>query len=235
LVSRRHIIISGTGRAGTTFLVQLLTALGVDTGFSDLTSAVFPACHAGMEWDLRQPDAPYVVKSPWLCDYLDEALDAGGMVIEHALVPIRDLFSAAESRRVVTARNAPADVPKKTGIPGGLWHTDTPEEQEQVLTRQLYKLMHTLARRDIPLTLLDFPRMVHDADYLYGKVACALNGVSSEKFREVFEQVAQPQLVHDFVPSKSRRADLVETDVELPVSRGAENDSRCPALDGAVL
>lgn len=30
---KHHIIISGTGRAGTTFLVQLLTELELDTGF----------------------------------------------------------------------------------------------------------------------------------------------------------------------------------------------------------
>jgi hypothetical protein len=195
-LSRRHIIISGTGRSGTTFLVQLLTALGLDTGFSDLTSAVYPNCHAGMESDLRQPDAPYIIKNPWLCDYLDEALDAGGIVIEHALVPIRDLFSAAESRPAVTARTNPADFPM--GIPGGLWHTDTPEEQEQILTWQLYKLMHTLAKREIPLTLLEFPRMIRDAEYLYPRVACVLNGMSFERFSEAFELVAQPQVVHDF-------------------------------------
>src|SRR6516164_482379 len=30
---RHHTIISGTGRAGTTFLVKLLTNLGLDTGY----------------------------------------------------------------------------------------------------------------------------------------------------------------------------------------------------------
>jgi hypothetical protein len=33
IMMKRHILISGTGRAGTTFLVQLFTALGFDTGF----------------------------------------------------------------------------------------------------------------------------------------------------------------------------------------------------------
>lgn len=37
VMGKRHIIISGTGRAGATFLVQLFTALGIDTGFTDLT------------------------------------------------------------------------------------------------------------------------------------------------------------------------------------------------------
>ncbi|MGO8710482.1 MAG: hypothetical protein ACLQUZ_00180 [Rhizomicrobium sp.] len=37
-MSRHHVIISGTGRAGTTFLVQLLTALKLDTGYYNPTS-----------------------------------------------------------------------------------------------------------------------------------------------------------------------------------------------------
>src|SRR5258706_14981308 len=75
-MTRHHIIISGTGRAGTTFLIQLLTELGLDTGFPkgltlDLNS------RAGMELDIRDPHAPYVIKSPWLCDYLDDVLKEG--------------------------------------------------------------------------------------------------------------------------------------------------------------
>jgi hypothetical protein len=207
-MSRRHIIISGTGRSGTTFLVQLFTAIGLDTGFSDLESNVFENCHAGMEWDLRHPQAPYVVKSPWLCDYLDEALAGGGIVIDHALVPVRDLFSAAESRRQVTARSNPGDFPAEHGIPGGLWHTDRPEDQEDVLTHQLYKLMHALAKRDIPLTLLHFPRFVYDADYAYRKIQFALPDVSFEAFKVVFGRVAQPHLVHDFTPPAARTTNV---------------------------
>ena len=71
---KHHVIISGTGRAGTTFLVQLLTALGLDTGFDSPTSGIFENCRAGMEWDLRHPNAPYIIKNPWLCDYLHEIM-----------------------------------------------------------------------------------------------------------------------------------------------------------------
>lgn len=50
-----QVIISGTGRAGTTFLIQLLTCLGFDTGFANVEAAIDPNCNAGMEWDLRHP------------------------------------------------------------------------------------------------------------------------------------------------------------------------------------
>lgn len=161
---RHHIIISGTGRAGTTFLIQLLTVLGLDTGFSDITSEVMKNSNAGMEKDIRAADAPYIIKSPWLCDYLGEVKD---VIIDHAIVPIRDLYSAAESRRDVAKRT---DRALYANVPGGLWHTEKPEEQEKVLAVQLHKLLSVIAERDIPLTLLSFPRLVEDAAYLYEKL-----------------------------------------------------------------
>ena len=147
-MTKHHIIISGTGRAGTTFLVQLFTVLGLDTGFTDTTSAVFQNCNAGMEWDIRHPEAPYIIKSPWLCDYLDDLLQDGNIVIDQVIIPIRDLYAAAESRRDVTLRtdlSLYAD-----DIPGGLWQTEKPEQQEEVLTKKLYQLLYTVAKRNLP-------------------------------------------------------------------------------------
>src|SRR4029077_20569812 len=88
---KHHVIISGTGRAGTAFLVQLLPELGLETGFPDPFSNVFPNCDAGMEWDIRQPDAPYIVKNPRLCDSLDALVQDGGVVIDRAIIPVRNL------------------------------------------------------------------------------------------------------------------------------------------------
>ena len=140
---KHHVVISGTGRAGTTLLVQLLTVLGMDTGFDSPTSQIFPNCNAGMDRDLRKPEAPYIVKDPRLCDYLEEVVRGGGMVIDHAIVPIRDLYAAAESRREVSRKAGPVSHPDQ--VPGGLWLTTTPSEQEAVLSRQVYKLLCAIA------------------------------------------------------------------------------------------
>jgi hypothetical protein len=191
-VTRRHIIITGTGRAGTTLLVQLLTVLGLDTGFSDVTADVDPNCNAGMEWDLRNPNAPYIVKSPWMCDYLDDLLDQGEVTIDHAIIPVRDLYQAAESRREVTRRNAAVDAP------GGLWHTNSPDEQEMILLEQLYKIIHTIAKRDIPLTLLHFPRLINDPEYLFRKLKFLFETIDYSLFVSQFQTVVRPELAHDF-------------------------------------
>jgi hypothetical protein len=192
-MTRRHIIISGTGRAGTTFLVQLLTELGLDTGFSDSSSGIFENCNAGMERDLRDPDAPYIVKSPFLCDYLGELLENASITVEHAIIPIRDLYSAAESRRDVSRRSG-----HDPAANGGLWHTDKPERQEDVLTHQFYKLLHTIAKHDIPMTLLSFPRLAQEPDYLYQKLTFLVGGIAHDAFYSAFRAIARPELIHTF-------------------------------------
>jgi hypothetical protein len=199
---KHHLIITGTGRAATTFLVQLLTELRLDTGFTS-DSGVLPNCDAGLEWDIRHPDAPYVVKSPWLCDHLDEVLAHGHVAIDHAVVPVRDLFAAAESRRDVSRRTDP-DAFAPEAVPGGLWLTDEPDEQESILTHKLYELIVALARHEIPVTLLMFPRLVQDPEYLYRRTRFALGDVGYSGFAEAFRRTSRPELVHDFESGSTR-------------------------------
>jgi hypothetical protein len=192
-MGRHHLIISGPGRAGTTFLVQLLTELGLDTGFAHPVSGIHANCNAGMEWDIRQKDAPYVVKSPALCEYLDDVLETSDVVIDHAIIPVRDLYSAAESRRDVSRRGS-----RRVGLPGGLWLTKNPRSQESVLARQLHQLVHALVKHDVPTIWLHFPRLVKDPDYLYTKLKPVLPAADLESFKRAFEAVSRPELVHDF-------------------------------------
>jgi hypothetical protein len=195
-MTRNHIIISGTGRAGTTFLVQLFTELGMSTGFQNSQEGIIVNCNAGMELDLHQPDSPYIVKSPWLCDYLEELLQSGEVHIYQAIIPIRNLFSAAESRRFVSS-NTPEGV-QPDNVPGGLWHTQNPDEQEKVLSLQLYKLIFTLVKYDIPTTFLFFPKFVHCPKYLYSKLPFLLKHIPYDRFVVVFRKVSRPELVHKF-------------------------------------
>lgn len=202
-MSRHHVIITGTGRAGTTFLIQLMTALGMPTGFKGrYSSDIHPLANAGMEWDIRDHRAPYVVKSPWLCDQLDDVLRGHDIAIDHVLVPVRDLFSAAESRRSVSRAAREHDAP------GGLWDTADPAQQEDILMAKLYKLMYALAKHDIPVTLLHFPRITRDADYLYEKLKPLLSLSQRWNFHDTFDRVVAPELVHDFRLPQRREGEL---------------------------
>jgi len=171
---RRHIIISGTGRAGTTLLVQILTHLGHDTGFSkeECLRDVDPASHAGLEYNLvgkRKKPLPYIVKAPGLSDQIDEAI-AQGVQIDLAIIPVRDLESSVRSRIRVSALAAKLGKdPFKAA--GGLWKTDNPQGQEIILLRQQFILLQSLIAHDIPILFLAFPRFAKDLDYFYRKMA----------------------------------------------------------------
>jgi hypothetical protein len=197
-MSRHHVVISGTGRAGTTFLVQLLTELKLDTGFTDINTGIFANSNAGMELDLRQPDAPYIVKSPWLCDTLEAILSTEDIVIDYAVIPMRDLYSAAQSRIDVAQRSNRNEFGESGDIPGGLWHTSNPSEQEGILARQLYKLLYAIVKYDIPTIMPLFPKLLKEPRYLYEKIKPILGDVSYENFALAFNKVSRPELVHNF-------------------------------------
>jgi hypothetical protein len=188
------------GRSGTTFLLQLLTALGFDTGFDLSRDKPCPKCNAGMEWDLRDTNAPFIVKSPWICEYLDTVLSTGDIHVEHLIVPVRDLFSAAESRRDVMRRAEIDGLERGANVPGGLWGTSESALQEHALTERFYKLLWTAARYEVPLTLLDFPRIVSDPQYLRKKLTPIFGRLRLRKkrFNHAFSLISHPELVHDF-------------------------------------
>ncbi|HEX4264603.1 MAG TPA: hypothetical protein VH597_09715 [Verrucomicrobiae bacterium] len=205
---RHHVIISGTGRAGTTFLVQLLTELGLDTGFSDPYAKFCEERRAGMELELwKNPSAPYIVKSPGLCEDLDRILKTEDIVIDHAIIPIRDLYSAAESRRDVARKGRPKFLIPQRFLGFRKWLIRRPEDQETVLAHRFYKLVHTVAEHDIPMTLLFFPRLANDAKYLFEKLNFLLDGVSYEKFAQAFQKISRPELIHKFTASPVNSAE----------------------------
>jgi len=209
---RKHIVITGTGRSGTTFLMQLLTRLGLDTGFrpEEISSHIEPVSNAGLEKDIRQDDCPGIVKSPWFCDHAKEVFARDDIEIEHILIPVRELTAAAESRRQVVKSNL-GSCPwwkrfllksKLPGFEGGLWHTRSlaAGKQEKVLLHQQYKLLFAVANTDIPVTLLHYPRLVRDCAYLFDKLGPVLEGISYETFAAVFQEVVRPEIVHQFSP-----------------------------------
>jgi hypothetical protein len=195
---RHHVVITGTGRAGTTFLIQLLTYLGLDTGYDVSSLTVYEHARAGLEHDLRRDDAPYIVKDPWFCDYAADILPRNDVVIDRVFIPMRDLHAASESRRLVTA-NTPVDPQAPdAGVPGGLWHTTDGAEQETVLLGQIYKLLLALSDVSVPVSLLRFPRIVKDGPYLFDKLAPILRGMGRDRFLQAFARTVRHDLVHSF-------------------------------------
>jgi hypothetical protein len=139
-------LIAGVGRSGTTFLVELLTELGLDTGFSDSKkrqAAYFDRAKAGLEINpLLSSRSPYIVKDPRISDYFDELISSGRFAVDHVFIPIRDLEDAAMSRITNTLKGS---------WQGGLWKTSYPDHQKPTLAETLYSLFHRLGSGPINL------------------------------------------------------------------------------------
>ncbi len=193
------IVITGTGRAGTTLLVQVLTDLGLDTGFAP-DAPIDTHAGAGLETGIEAPDAPRIVKNPNLSRRLGELLDAGKVEIEHVIVPIRDLDVAAASRVRNTAYGSDLHTM------GGLFGTARATRQREALALIFYDLMYTIARFDLPHTLLLFPRFAQDWEYTYEKLSFLAPEVPPARWQEVLERRASPGLIHEEPLSSAERA-----------------------------
>jgi hypothetical protein len=192
------IYVSGTGRAGTTFLVQLLTRLGQDTGFKSgkATRAYFPIARAGLEKDIFDKRGPRIIKSPFLCDRVDDVL-AAGIKIDHVVIPVRNFTDAAESRRYVQMKTT--GTRDGTAVAGGLWDTEKADLQEHVLGLKFARLIEALVRNEINMTFLSFPRLTRDPDYLYEQIRFMLPGIERDKFADAFAMEVRPELVGSWV------------------------------------
>ncbi|HEY7439330.1 MAG TPA: hypothetical protein VIC35_08025 [Acidimicrobiia bacterium] len=195
---RGKIVITGTGRAGTTLLVALLTDLGLDTSFEPGVE-INPEHRAGLERSIR-PDGPRIVKIPNLAARMRTAMDAGNVTIDHVIIPVRSLEVAAASRIRLS------NYGRTTDAQGGMWGTKQFWRQQHALAEQLGELVVTLAEYDLPHTLLLFPRFARDADYTYERLSFLLDGISKERFQEVLAARVRPDWIHEEPLDASERA-----------------------------
>lgn len=191
------VIITGPGRSGTTFIIQLLTDLGFDTGFTDESLQVSDISHAGLEQGLfTKPHrkAPltrsYIIKSPLISDNLQLGCERDDLEIDHVYIPIRPLDQVARSRARVS-EIAP-------GHPGGLDQGLELETQMDRTARSLYTLLDTITRYDLPHSFIAFPRLTVQPRYLYKKLDFLCSNVSYDQFKQAFEARVNPDLVHTF-------------------------------------
>ncbi|MEN9822597.1 MAG: hypothetical protein RLZ04_1023 [Actinomycetota bacterium] len=164
-----HVFITGTGRAGTSFLVELFGACGLDVG--DLaTTAYFASADAGYEHRPHETSLPYVVKSPELHQFLDE-IDLSSTTVDAVVVPVRDLRAAARSRILQERATAGWSLDESSRLTvvsttaGGALTSLSLDDQERLLAVGQARIIQWAVTNDLPLYLIDFPRIVDDAEY----------------------------------------------------------------------
>jgi len=186
----QHIVITGTGRAGTSCLVELFDACGFETNRSKLE--YFPEARAGLETDLSSPDAPEVVKAPYLSFALADLIRWGfdPQRVRVIIIPLRELDDAVASR-LERFESSGLDAP------GGLWGNERPSRQKAVLAEAEHGLLVTAGRHNIPVVLLDFPGFVTDADQAWAGLGPVFSErVTREQFLDSHAAVMRPGDVH---------------------------------------
>jgi len=187
-----HLVISGPGRSGTTLLVQLFGRLGFDIGKPSLD--YFEGARAGLESDILDPSAGYVLKDPDLTWRLGPLLDSGQVTredIDWLIVPLRSLEAAAASRVAITA-NA-----REVHAPGGLIGTARPGKQRQQLAEMTYGLFVVAARYELPLIVLEYPLFARDVGYAYRRLLPVLGRREQGEFAAAWSASVDPALVRD--------------------------------------
>lgn len=203
------VIITGPGRSGTTFLVQLLGRLGLDTGFEPYNEPVRPDFRAGLEYtsvaidydkqslaEIRQSidDAPQVLKAPEWGMVLKSLLANNIIEVEHVFVPVRDLDTAAVSRLSVGLDwMIPPEVPEdeRVGV------------QAEIHAMALGRVVEACLLYSVPCTIMAFPLLVQDVDYCYRKLSeyrmfdkDEMGQIWKELTREPLKKFLRPNLAY---------------------------------------
>ena len=175
------ILISGTGRCGTTFLIIIFSFLEFDTGFTKENYHNFiytKTNNTGME--SHHTIKHYIIKSPHYLEFIKEVIR--DVKIKMFIIPVRDYNLAAESR-----------VKNKEYRNGGLWNAKNKEEQVLFYHKIISEYVLLMAKHEIPTLFLDFDKMVSDKVYLFNKLNVILSekNISIEKFASVYDNASE--------------------------------------------
>ena len=190
-------LITGTGRAGTSFLVHLLTKVGIDTGFDpqNIESFIDQTSFGGLELGIWNDDAPYVLKSPEYTLSIGEVLQNEDIILDAVIVPFRPIKQVVASRLDVQAKS---DHFYPNSIPGGITSGGGGADQEQELYIRIERLLFSLSATHIPIIFIAFPLLMHDKEYLHRKLVAVFPDIRFENFSEAFDSIYVPERVHKF-------------------------------------
>jgi hypothetical protein len=203
---RRHLLIAGTGRSGTSLLVKLLTACGLETDLSRNSVSHFwdSDANAGLETiPVSDGDHPYVVKSPWSYQFIDQLLEDEHILLDAVLIPIRNIAESAASRIIVEMQhihkqNPDLDALSSTlcnwgAVPGGVTYSLEPIDQARILGLSLHVLIERLMDHNIPIHFMKFPRFVRDIDYLHSCLSPILpTSIGRDAFHAIAGNIIEP-------------------------------------------
>ena len=173
------ILITGTGRCGTTFLIKLFSFLNYSTEFNktNYETGISKNCNSGMESDIMAPF--YIIKSPYFLRDMDKIVTNPMIQIKLVIIPVRDFTQSAKSR-VIHSNQA-----------GGLWHASNLEEQVEFYEKIMANYRVCMTTYRINTIFLDFEQMITDKQYLFEKLKVVLDEkkINFQEFSSVYDEV----------------------------------------------
>ena len=174
------VLITGTGRCGTTFLIKLFSFLEFNTGYdrSNYEFSIFPNCNSGME---RLYDDPYyVLKNPTFIVDIEKIVNDASVIVKRVIIPLRDLTAAAKSRAFYGEK------------PGGLWNAVDEASQIEFYKNILLNYIEISTKYDISTIFINYEKMIIDKVYLFRKLKNMLDekNIDFETFSRVYDEAS---------------------------------------------
>ena len=176
------ILITGTGRCGTTFLIKLFSFLGFDTGFTreNYNQYITSNSNAGME--RLYTENHYILKNPKFIHEINHILkDTQNITLKQVIIPIRNYSVSAQSRA------------RFKNECGGLWNAKNEAEQLAFYNKIISNYIFYMTKHEINTLFLDFNKMTHDKQYLFEKLKHILEekNITFEFFEKVYDEVSE--------------------------------------------
>lgn len=171
------ILITGTGRCGTTFLIKIFTFLNFDTGFNinNYKEYIFSNCNSGMEKSYK--DNHYILKNPTFMRDIEKIVkDKENITIKTVIIPFRNLNASAQSR--VNHENQK----------GGLWNASDKLSQINYYKDIISEYIFISTKYDLNTIFIDFDEMIKNKQYLFNKLKNILDekNINFKTFSDIY-------------------------------------------------
>jgi len=194
------ILITGTGRCGTTFLILLFSFLNYDTGYNktNYIEDIFPNCNSGME--SLYTEEKYILKNPLFLEQIEEIACCKDMTIKYVIIPIRDYAVSVKSRVFLENENKNNKKHEKEDekeyvcgtVPGGLVKAVDYDTQLAYYRQTMSNYIYIMTKYEINTVFINFDKMISDKKYLFDKLTPILDGknINFDLFSEAFDEVS---------------------------------------------
>jgi len=183
-------VITGTGRCGTSFIMQLLTNLGEKTGYTreeaEYEIKRIDNLNAGIEHDTawNKTKAAEWIKNPSWINVRDFEYLQSIYRVKKVYIPIRDLVATAKSREYQNENTH--------GGYGGFWDANNVDEQKTINAKRLYHFLLHLETIGLDYTLISFEIMMKNPMYLMTKLDL---DIDSTVFKNEYNNLLDPEKI----------------------------------------